>query len=78
MTGYVIEKKEKGTDKWVPVSDKINENQHTVRGLQNGKEYEFRVAAVNKAGTGKWSQTDGAIEARPPDCKIKYAILFFD
>ena len=24
---------------------------------------------MNKAGTGKWSQTEQAIEARPPDSK---------
>jgi len=33
--------------------------------------YEFRVAATNKAGAGKWSQTEQAIEARAPDCAPK-------
>ena len=46
------------------------DNSYTVKGLQEGKEYEFRVAAANKAGTGKWAQTEQAIEARPPDCKF--------
>lgn len=46
------------------------ETEATIKGLQEGKEYEFRVAAVNKAGIGKWSQTEKAIEARPPDCKF--------
>ena len=40
------------------------ENEITVKGLQEGKSYEFRVAALNKAGVGKWSQTEEAIEAR--------------
>ena len=47
------------------------ENEFTARGLQEGKEYEFRVAACNKAGVGKWSETEQAIEARAPDCKKK-------
>ncbi|CAF0846330.1 unnamed protein product [Brachionus calyciflorus] len=77
VTGYVVEKKEKGTDKWVPVSDRVTENEFTIKGLQNGKEYEFRVAASNKAGTGKWSNTEAPIEARPPDCAPK-AFGFFN
>lgn len=70
ITGYAIEKKEKGTDKWIPVADKVQDNDYTVRGLQEGKEYEFRVAATNKAGTGKPAKTEKAIEARQPDGKF--------
>ena len=51
------------------LSERISDNEHTVKGLQENKEYEFRVAAVNKVGKGKWSQTEAAIEAREPDCK---------
>jgi titin len=53
------------------VSHTGDDNQFTVKGLQEGKEYEFRVAATNKAGAGKWSQTEQAIEARAPDCAPK-------
>lgn len=53
------------------LGDRHTETEYTVKGLQAGKEYEFRVAASNKAGTGKWSQTDAPIEARPPDCSPK-------
>ena len=42
----------------------------TARSLQDGKEYEFRVAASNKAGIGKWTETEQAIEARAADCKF--------
>jgi len=68
IRGYVIEKKEKGTDRWIPVNrDPISGVEFTVPGLVEGKEYEFRVAAVNKAGPGDFAQTDGPIQARPPD-----------
>jgi titin len=52
-------------------SDRMADNEYTVKGLTPGKEYEFRVAAANKSGIGKFSTTDGAIEARPPDCAPK-------
>ena len=77
VVNYVLEKREKGQDKWSSVSDKVTENELTVRGLQNGKEYEFRVAASNKAGTSKWSQSESPIEARAPDCPPK-ALGFFN
>ncbi len=73
ITGYVVEKKEEGSDKWVPVAEKLNDTELTVRGLQEGKKYEFRVAASNKAATGKPAKTEKAIEARQPDSAPKVA-----
>lgn len=55
----------------------MSDSEYTVKGLTAGKEYEFRVAAVNKAGVGKFSTTDAPIEARPPDCAPK-AFGFFN
>ncbi|CAF4327933.1 unnamed protein product, partial [Rotaria magnacalcarata] len=55
VKGFIVEKKEKGTDRWIPVNrDPIAGVEYTVPSLANGKEYEFRVAAVNKAGPGEY------------------------
>ncbi|XP_071120619.1 twitchin-like isoform X18 [Mytilus edulis] len=65
IKGYVVEKKEKGKPDWTKanISD-ILTNEFQVKGLQEGKEYEFRVAARNNAGVGDWAQTSEAIKAR--------------
>lgn len=49
-------------------SEGIPDLEYQVKGLADGKEYEFRVAAVNKAGHGDWAETQEAIECRPSDC----------
>ena len=47
----------------VPID--VKDNEATVPGLVEGKEYEFRVSAVNNAGVGEPSDSSGAIEAVP-------------
>lgn len=74
VIGYVVEMKEKGERSWTSLTtpqDRMNDNEYTAKGLQPGKEYEFRVAAANKAGVGKFTTTDAPVEARPPDCAPK-------
>lgn len=57
-------------------------NEFTVKGLQDGKEYDFRVAAVNDAGPGAFSETADSIKARPPPgiflCSVHHSTLFFN
>ncbi|KAH3877136.1 hypothetical protein DPMN_000993, partial [Dreissena polymorpha] len=72
VTGYVLEKKEKGDNKWSKCSfADIPETEFTVKGLQEGKEYDFRVAGVNNAGTGDFAETTAPIKAQPPPCAPK-------
>ncbi|KAK3703484.1 hypothetical protein RRG08_024788 [Elysia crispata] len=67
ITGYVIEKKEKGDSRWTKANiSEIPDTEYTVRGLQPGMEYDFRVAAVNNAGIGDFSEGSGDIKAQPP------------
>ncbi|CAH1785273.1 unnamed protein product [Owenia fusiformis] len=68
ITGYVVEKREKGDKRgWTKATvSPILDPEITVPNLIEGHEYEFRVAAVNKAGPGDWSDDSGRIKAQPP------------
>lgn len=53
ITGYVIEKRERGTGEWLRVNNYPTPNlSYTVQDLHEGQRYEFRVRAVNEAGQG--------------------------
>jgi len=43
----------------------VPDNKVTVKGLTEGKPYEFRVAAVNDAGPGEYAETKEAIKPAP-------------
>ena len=62
ITNYVVEMKAKKDVKWQNVSkgQSVTETEFTVPGLTEGVEYEFRVAAENKAGVGQASQPSKA------------------
>ncbi|XP_064634017.1 twitchin-like isoform X9 [Lineus longissimus] len=67
IKGYVIEKREKGDKGWQKASfADVPGTEYTVKGLKEGKDYEFRVAAVNAAGPGKFSECSESIKARAP------------
>ena len=44
----------------------VPDNKVTVKGLTEGKPYEFRVAAVNEAGPGQYAETKEPIKPAPP------------
>ncbi|XP_070535071.1 twitchin-like [Ptychodera flava] len=67
IIGYVVEKKDADTTKWVPVNKSPTPGTtFTVPRLTEGREYDFRVMAVNTAGPGQPSQTSESILAAPP------------
>lgn len=70
VTAYIIEKREKGTNKWlkgaeVPASADCKA---TVPHLEENTEYEFRVRAVNAAGPGEASGTSKSVITKPRKC----------
>ena len=69
ITGYVLEKRKVGDTQWSKATGAINQITETtfkVQNLQPNQEYEFRVAAVNLAGRGDYSDTSDRIRAQYP------------
>lgn len=67
ITGYVIEKRLISEDKWTKASHAhIPDTTYKVMGLIENHEYEFRVAAINAAGQGPYSQSSDTIICRAP------------
>ncbi|XP_037526802.2 twitchin [Rhipicephalus sanguineus] len=50
ITGYLLEKCEIGSDFWQPVPGYCPNTRYTVRNLEEGKQYKFRVRAENIYG----------------------------
>lgn len=69
ITGYVIEKREKGTSRWMKAGEmKEPVTKGRAEDLEEGLEYEFRVRAVNKAGQGEPSPPSDSIIPKPRKC----------
>ncbi|CAG2106083.1 unnamed protein product, partial [Medioppia subpectinata] len=65
VTGYVVEKMDVDTGRWVPVTT-VREPEADIKGLIPGKEYKFRVKAINSEGESEPLETDVAIVAKNP------------
>ncbi|NXG02266.1 IGFN1 protein, partial [Sakesphorus luctuosus] len=67
IVGYIVQKRKKGTMTWLPVtSGPVKDKKLKVPSLKKGVQYEFRVAAVNAAGTGDSSAPSQPVFARDP------------
>lgn len=67
VINYKLEQKVSTEVGWNPVTtDDITDTKYTVTKLKTGKEYEFRVSAVNKAGQGKWSPPSDEVVVKAP------------
>lgn len=68
ITNYVLEYREEGQLKWIRANKKDNPNcQFLVKGLKKEGIYEFRVAAENKVGVGRYSDSTTPVK---PEEKI--------
>lgn len=67
LTGFAIEKMDVSTGRWVPAGFvEPNVTEHEITGLEPGKKYHFRVAAINEEGESPHLETDTAIIAKNP------------
>ena len=73
IQGYVVEFRPVGSTRFQRVSDvygvRTPLTQTRVTSLDNDEEFEFRVAAVNRAGVGEWSPLSQVVKTRKPDGK---------
>ena len=67
ITGYIVERRDAGRDRWVKAHKKpLMDTSFTATDLIEGKEYEFRISAENKAGVGEPSAPSVTIRAKLP------------
>lgn len=74
IKGYIVERKEKGGKKWNQLGGKglIKDNSFYDDKVTQGKEYEYRVIAVNEGGESEPSNASIGIPARPEKEKPKF------
>ena len=63
---YVVEAQDMDSQKWVKVGKVMGDTQCGVPGLQPGKQYKFRVKAVNSEGESEPLVADSEILAKDP------------
>ncbi|XP_030329441.1 immunoglobulin-like and fibronectin type III domain-containing protein 1 [Strigops habroptila] len=65
IVGYLVQKRKKGTMTWLPVNSvPTADKKLEMTNLKKGLQYEFRVAAVNAAGTGDASEPSQPVFTR--------------
>lgn len=70
IEGYVVEQYDPTSKDWVKVKE-VKDPKASIGGLKEGKEYQFRVRAVNKAGPGEPSKPSEKQIAKP-----RFGIVF--
>ncbi|KAL7668242.1 hypothetical protein ACOME3_008952 [Neoechinorhynchus agilis] len=70
ISGYMVEYKDTEGQKWIAANKQpVRDNEITIFGLTEGKQYDVRVSAVNKAGQGDWCASDEPLQPRAPDAR---------
>jgi Fibronectin type III domain. len=69
VTGYYVEKRERGGE-WLRANNYPTTNLNfTVHDLREGGKYEFRVIAINEAGPGKPSKPTDIVQCKEQKSK---------
>lgn len=75
ITGYVLERREVKGTRWTRVTRELLTVCTCVDdGVREGKEYEYRVSAVNKAGQSEPSRTAGPVFAKPSKGEARHPL----
>lgn len=74
LTGYIVEKCDIGTDKWLPVPGYCPAPYFCVKSLHEGKQYRFRVKAENIYGISEGLESK-PITAKNPFGNFIYFLL---
>ncbi|XP_065055989.1 roundabout homolog 3-like isoform X2 [Rhopilema esculentum] len=64
VTSYVVSIYDMEGHVWKALASKIQQLEYTVKKLQPGTRYEFRITAVNSIGRGKPSKSTGVIQTK--------------
>ncbi|KAJ1363943.1 Twitchin [Parelaphostrongylus tenuis] len=64
IEGYIVEVRDPDTKEWKEIA-KVPDTNASIDGLKEGKEYQFRVKAFNKAGVGQPSDASEKQVAKP-------------
>jgi titin len=71
ITHYVLEYRAEGAFQWTPATTKtIEETKFLMKKLNKEQSYDFRVAAVNRAGQGPFSESTSPVKAAEPLCRF--------
>lgn len=64
ILGYVVERRDVKRKTWTLATDRADNTEFTVTGLQKELEYLFRVSARNRVGTGEPVETVEPVQAK--------------
>jgi hypothetical protein len=70
LSGYIIEKCKEGSDNWEKCSGIYIQPKATIKNLDEGQAYKFRVRAENIHGEGEPLETKTHIIVKPPYSNI--------